>query len=217
MTGSFARSTGTVLILLATADCGGGMPRTAAQPAVPAAPSAARPAAPPAASSGYTGADVYFLSGMIPHHAQAVLIAGWAPTHGAGEVVRRLCARIVVSQRDEIAIMRSWLQRHGQPLPDSTATSMTMRMGGIVHDMPMPGMLSRDDLAQLDAASGTEFDRLFLTFMIRHHQGALTMVEDLIGSYGAAQDPMIFKLASDIQADQSVEIDRMQRMLAALR
>ena len=209
MKGPFVRMIGTIVIALAAAGCGGRTARTVASPS-PAS------VAPSASAPRYTEADVHFLSAMIPHHTQAVLIAGWAPTHGAGQFVRTLCARTVASQRDEIAIMRVWLGEHGAPLPDSTATTMTMRMGGMVHEMAMPGMLSPEDLARLDRARGTEFDRLFLTFMIRHHEGALTMVDELFASYGAAQDPMIFKLASDIHVDQTTEIARMQRMLAAL-
>ncbi len=96
-------------------------------------------------------------------------------------------------------------------MPEATATHMKMSMNGIEHDMLMPGMLSEEQLAQLDKARGPEFDRLFLTFMIKHHEGALTMVEQLLASYGAAQDDVIFKFSSDIVADQSTEIDRMQQ------
>jgi uncharacterized protein (DUF305 family) len=175
---------------------------------VPPASTQAEPAHQP-----YSAADVHFMSGMIPHHAQAVLIAGWAPSHGARSDVRILCERIVVGQRDEIALMQSWLRERGQKVPEATATHMKMSMNGMEHDMLMPGMLSEEQLAQLDKARGPEFDRLFLTFMIKHHEGALTMVEQLLASYGAAQDDVIFKFSSDVVADQSTEIDRMQKML----
>lgn len=175
---------------------------------VPAASTRAEPAHQP-----YSAADVHFMSGMIPHHAQAVLIAGWAASHGARSDVRILCERIVVGQRDEIALMQSWLRERDQKVPEATATHMKMSMNGMEHDMLMPGMLSEEQLAQLDKARGPEFDRLFLTFMIKHHEGALTMVEQLLASYGAAQDDVIFKFSSDIVADQSTEIDRMQKML----
>lgn len=160
-------------------------------------------------------ADVHFMSGMIPHHAQAVLIAGWAPTHGARTDVRLLCERIVVGQRDEIALMQTWLRDHNQTVPDANATRMKMTMGGMEHDMLMPGMLTDEELAQLDKARGPEFDRLFLTAMIRHHQGAITMVDQLFGSSGAGQDEVVFRFASDVYADQTTEIERMQKMLAA--
>ena len=162
----------------------------------------------------YNQADVDFVSGMIPHHAQAVIMTGWAPTHGASPAMRTLCERQLVSQRDEIALMRTWLRDRGQRVPDATSTRHRMVMNGMEHDMLMPGMLSDDEMAQLDKARGPEWDKLFLKFMIKHHEGALKMVEDLFSSYGAAQGDDIYKLASDIQADQTAEIERMQKMLA---
>jgi uncharacterized protein (DUF305 family) len=164
----------------------------------------------------HSPADVHFMSGMIPHHAQAVLIAGWAPSHGASEALQRLAERIVVAQRDEIELMRMWVADHGEKVPAADATHLRMTMNGVEHDMLMPGMMNKAELAQLNAARGTEFDRLFLTFMIRHHEGALQMVDELFGSYGAAQDELVFRFASDVFADQTTEIERMQKMLAAL-
>jgi uncharacterized protein (DUF305 family) len=164
----------------------------------------------------YTPADVHFMSGMIPHHAQAVLIAGWAVTHGASAPVRVLCERIVVAQRDEIATMRTWLRDRNLAVPDSNATHLRMKMDGADHDMLMPGMLTAEELAQLDRARGTQFDRLFLTFMIRHHEGAVLMVNQLFSSPGAGQDEVVYKFASDVYADQTSEIGRMQQLLAAL-
>ena len=161
-------------------------------------------------------ADVHFMSGMIPHHAQAVLIAGWAASHGARPDIVRLCERIVVGQRDEIALMQLWLRQKGAPVPAATATHMTMTMNGMQHDMLMPGMLSPEQLAELDAARGSAFDRLFLQAMIRHHQGAISMVDELLGSEGAAQDDVVYKFASDVYADQTTEISFMQKMLATI-
>jgi uncharacterized protein (DUF305 family) len=160
-------------------------------------------------------ADVRFMSGMIPHHAQAVLIAGWAPSHGARVDVRTLCERIVVAQRDEIALMQNWLRDQGKPAPPANATHMKMTMNGVEHDMLMPGMLNDEELKQLDAARGADFDRLFLQAMIRHHQGAIQMVDELFASYGAAQDETVFRFGSDVYADQTTEIARMEKMLAA--
>ncbi|HET9986817.1 MAG TPA: DUF305 domain-containing protein [Longimicrobiales bacterium] len=168
-------------------------------------------------------ADVDFLQGMIGHHAQAVLIAGWAPSHGASPALQSLCERIAVGQTDEIRLIANMLRDHGAAVPEvDTAAAMAMRPG--MHPMPMtgmhhtlmPGMLTQQQLEELDAARGPAFDRLFLTDMIIHHRGALDMVDDLFGSPGAAQDAGLFQLASDISADQTVEIDRMSRMLAAL-
>jgi uncharacterized protein (DUF305 family) len=178
-------------------------------------PPASEPAArPELVRQPYSQADVDFMSGMIPHHAQAVLIAGWAASHGARPEVRVLCERMVVAQRDEIEFMRNWLRDRGQTVPDANATHHRMKMNGVEHDMLMPGMLSPEQLAQLDKARNGEWDRLFLTFMIRHHEGALEMVDDLFESYGALQDDDIYKFASDMYADQMIEIERMQKMLA---
>jgi len=164
----------------------------------------------------YSQADVDFMSGMIPHHAQAVLIAGWAASHGARSDVRILCERQVVAQRDEIEFMRNWLRDRGEVVPAANATHHRMKMNGVEHDMLMPGMLSPEDLARLDKARGAEWDRLFLNAMIRHHEGAIKMVDDLFASFGALQDDDVYKFASDIYADQSTEIERMQKMLESL-
>ena len=163
----------------------------------------------------YSEADVEFMAGMIPHHAQAVLIAGWAGSHGARSDIRVLCERIVVGQRDEIASMQTWLRDRGQRVPEATSTRHLMKMNGMEHEMLMPGMLTDEEMAALDRARGPEFDRLFLTGMIKHHQGAIDMVEALFKAYGAAQDETVFKFASDVYADQSTEISRMTEMLGA--
>src|SRR5690349_25059568 len=164
----------------------------------------------------YSDADVEFMAGMIPHHAQAVIMAGWAPSHGARKDVAVLCERIVVAQRDEIVMMQNWLRDRGQEVPDATSTRHKMKMNGMDHEMLMPGMLTDEEMAALDRARGSEFDRLFLTGMIKHHQGAIDMVDVLFKSYGAAQDDTIYKFASDVFADQSIEIGIMQKMLASL-
>jgi uncharacterized protein (DUF305 family) len=161
----------------------------------------------------YSDADVAFMSGMIPHHAQAVVMAGWAPTHGARKDIAILCERMVVAQRDEIALLQQWLRERGLPVPDATSTRHRMTMNGVEHDMLMPGMLTDEQMAALDRARGPDFDRLFLEGMIKHHQGAIDMVDVLLKSYGAAQDETVFKFANDVQADQSIEINVMQKML----
>jgi uncharacterized protein (DUF305 family) len=161
----------------------------------------------------FTDADVEFMAGMIPHHAQAVVMAGWAPTHGARRDVAVLCERIVVAQRDEIAMMQTWLRDRGLEVPDAALTRHKMKMNGMVHEMLMPGMLTDEEMAALDKARGPEFDRLFLEGMIKHHQGAIDMVDVLFKAYGAAQDEMVFRFASDVYADQGIEIARMQEML----
>ena len=163
----------------------------------------------------YSDADVDFMSGMIPHHAQAVIMAGWCGSHGARKDVSVLCERIVVAQRDEIAMMQQWLRDRGQTVPDATSTKHKMKMNGMEHEMLMPGMLTDEQMAALDRARGPEFDRLFLEGMIRHHQGAIDMVDTLFKSYGAAQDETVFKFANDVQSDQAIEIQRMKEMLDA--
>ena len=164
----------------------------------------------------YTASDVHFMSGMIGHHAQALVMAGWAPSHGAGPAVRTLCDRITNAQTDEIATMQQWLRDRQLPVPEASPTGMKMMMDGVEHTMLMPGMLSEEQMRQLDAARGKEFDKLFLTFMIQHHRGAVQMVQELFDSYGAAQDDLVFKFASDVQVDQRTEIARMQKMLVAI-
>ncbi len=168
----------------------------------------------------YTTADIRFMSGMIGHHAQAITMAGWAQSHGASASVQTLAQRIINAQRDEIVTMQRWLRDRGQPVPDPTGNSSAkmagMDMPGMAHDTLMPGMLIDAQMKQLDAARGYDFDRLFLTFMMQHHRGAVAMVKSLFATNGAAQDQTVFKFASDVNVDQSTEIARMQRMLAAL-
>src|SRR5678815_981494 len=116
----------------------------------------------------YSDADINFLAGMIPHHAQAVIMSGWAPTHGARRDLAILCERILVGQADEIVWMQEWLRDRDQPVPDGKSTRMRMKMNGMEHDMLMPGMLSDEEMAELDKARGAEFDRLFLLGMMKH-------------------------------------------------
>jgi uncharacterized protein (DUF305 family) len=164
----------------------------------------------------YTAADIQFMSGMIGHHSQAIVMAGWAPSHGASESVRILCSRIINAQTDEIVAMQRWLRDRNQPVPVASPTGMKMMMNGMEHDMLMPGMLTEAQMKELDAARGAQFDRLFLTYMIQHHKGAVSMVSDLFGTYGAGQDELVFKFASDVNVDQTTEIARMEKMLAVV-
>jgi uncharacterized protein (DUF305 family) len=167
----------------------------------------------PGIPEAFSQADVDFMTGMIPHHAQAVIMGKWAPTHGARQDVAILCERIVVGQTDEIGLMQTWLSDRGQVVPDAKSTRMHMVMNGKAEDMLMPGMLTDAEMAELDKARGPEWDRLFLIGMIKHHQGAVDMVDVLFKSYGGGQDTQIFKFASDVYADQTIEIDRMKQML----
>ena len=158
----------------------------------------------------YTGADIKFMQGMIGHHAQAVEMVALVPSRTASDDVRKLALRIDVSQQDEMKMMREWLQARGQQIPDPRAHHM---MGATL----MPGMLTPEEMTHLAAVTGTEFDRLFLEGMIKHHAGAITMVHDLFTTDGAGQTPEIFSYASDVDADQRMEIDRMGSMLKELQ
>jgi uncharacterized protein (DUF305 family) len=163
----------------------------------------------------YVQADVDFMTGMIAHHAQAVVMADMAPTHGAGRAVGEFAARIAVAQTDEIAFMKNWLRVRNKPIPADDAHAHAGH-GSDHAQMAMNGMLTPEQLAELDAARGREFDRLFLVFMIQHHEGAVAMVETLMAADGAVRDEDIYKFAADVAADQSTEIDRMRSMLAAM-
>ena len=172
------------------------------------------------AAHPWSEADVEFMTGMIHHHSQAIVMSEWAPTHGASESIRTLAGRIINAQRDEIRLMEQWLRDRGEAVPDPMPTGGAMMhdMQGAGHDaMMMPGMLSPAQMQQLDSARGRTFDELFLTFMIQHHRGAITMVKELFNTYGAVQDNSVFKLASDVNVDQTTEIARMTRMLFALK
>lgn len=170
-------------------------------------------AAADSAAAQFAPADVEFMQGMIPHHAQAVIMAKWAATHGARADVQRLCERIAVAQADEIRTMRQWLAERKQDVPDSMATRHVMKMGGMVHETMMPGMLTDEQMAALDKARGSQFDRLFLVGMIGHHEGALSMVRELFSHGNAGHDDTVFKFANDVEADQTAELHKMRLML----
>ncbi len=168
----------------------------------------------------FTDADVMFMKGMIGHHAQALVMSALAPENGAGPAVQRLAARIINAQKDEISTMQQWLRDREQPVPEIEIDELdlTIRIEGELYTAyrNMHGVLSQDKLQELSRARGTEFDRLFLTYMIEHHAGAVHMVRDLFDKDGAAQDEEAFRLASDIQVDQITEIERMELMLNTL-
>ncbi len=157
----------------------------------------------------FVGADIKFMQGMIGHHGQAIEMTELLPSRTASADMKKLAQRIQVSQIDEIKMMQGWLQSRGQPIPAPGA----MHMHGATL---MPGMLTDEEMAALAAAKGAEFDRLFLAGMIKHHNGALTMVSELFASPGAAQESEVFAFASDVDADQRMEINRMSTMLKEL-
>jgi uncharacterized protein (DUF305 family) len=150
------------------------------------------------------------MEGMIVHHAQAVEMTALIESHTENENVRSLGARISRSQSDEIEFMKRWLASRRQPISETDIHHKTMS-----HESMglMPGMLSREQMEALRKAAGEEFDRLFLTGMIQHHVGALTMVKDLFDSAGAGQDAELFNFATDVDSGQRAEIRVMQSML----
>jgi uncharacterized protein (DUF305 family) len=159
-----------------------------------------------------------FMQGMIHHHAQAVEMTGLLATRTSSADMKKLAQRIELSQVDEIKMMRHWLEVRGQAAPDPQAMHdmAGMSMSGMNEGPLMPGMLTPPEMQHLASLTGTAFDRAFLTGMIKHHGGALTMVHALFAAPGAGQDADIFAFASDVEADQQMEIDRMRNMLREL-
>ena len=153
----------------------------------------------------FTEADVRFMQGMIAHHAQAIHMSRMAPTRGASPRLVRFAQKIDLSQAGEIVLMQDWLRANRQFVPDTSSW----------RTMTMHGMLTAEELARLEAARGAAFDRLFLTLMIQHHQGALRMVSELLASPRAAQDVDVSVLANDIETTQTAEIALMRQMLTA--
>ena len=218
-------NSGLVLALLVTAACRT-VPVATSAPATPSPPVAAAPLVQPGAPGqptqpidvaratdlsrvSFTPADVQFMQGMIGHHAQAVEMVGLLKTRTNRDDMKMLGMRIEVSQVDEIRMMQHWLEARGQAIPDEHAHHQ--------HDAAlMPGMLPPEAMARLSASRGPAFDRLFLEGMMSHHEGALVMVHDLFAAPGAAQDSEIFAFASDVEADQKMEINRMGSMLKEL-
>lgn len=216
-----------VFALAASVACAPGAPEAARTAPVaagsPAAPRVVQPGAPgqatrvvsaveldaAAARLPHTEADIRFMQGMIPHHAQALEMTALVQARTESEDIRALALRIEISQHDEIAQMSRWLEERGAQVPGEHAHHM---MGD--HAL-MPGMLSAADMAALRQARGAAFDRLFLEHMIRHHEGALVMVRELFASPGAGQESTISVFAVHVEADQQIEIERMQRMLLA--
>lgn len=153
----------------------------------------------------HTDADVAFMQDMIVHHDQAITMTGWVDARTENRDIRLLAERMRISQEDELELITGWLQERGTPLRDEHGAH------GGAHDMP--GMLSDDELDRLEAASGVEFERIFLEYMIRHHQGALEMVAELWNA-GGGNEASVGQFARHVEADQGIEITRMQQLLA---
>ena len=196
----------------------------------PGAPGAASRVISPAEAvelsrTGFTADDVAFMQHMIVHHGQAVEMVELLRTRGSDPMVQRLGQRIALSQEAEMAIMRRWLTDRGQALEMPGMGAGHAGMDHSAHaghamsasDTPiMPGMLSPAQMQTLAAANGPAFDRLFLEGMIRHHQGALDMVDVLLTDPGAAQDALLSDFTTSVVSDQSAEILRMQSLLSDL-
>jgi uncharacterized protein (DUF305 family) len=153
----------------------------------------------------YTQADVLFIQRMIPHHAQALEMTALVKDRSTNVDLNLLAERIEVSQRDEVGQLERWLKERGQQVPQHTAHATHA----------MPGMLTIEQMAQLMALRGVQFDRLFLESMIRHHEGALAMVRELYAT-GGGLEPASDRFAREVEADQTIEINRMRQMLAGL-
>jgi uncharacterized protein (DUF305 family) len=158
----------------------------------------------------HSPADVAFMQGMIPHHAQALAMTALVPERTTREDVRLLARRIELSQVDEIELMRAWLTQRGEAAP-APAVEHMHHLRGTENEF-MPGMLTAEQMAGLAAARGPDFDRLFLEYMIAHHEGALIMVNQLFAAPGGALGDDVHQIASHVEADQSIEIRRMRAM-----
>jgi uncharacterized protein (DUF305 family) len=188
------------------------VPAPVVQPGAPGQPSKTLPPSTTPTAPQRSEADVDFMQGMIMHHSQAVEMTALIQSHTENSGIRSLGARISLSQSEEIKFMKRWLIARGE------ADSMTMpgmpdmdRSGKPMQSMP--GMLTPEQMSALRHARGAEFDQLFLTGMIQHHNGALIMVKDLFDTPGAGQDADLFDFATDADNTQRAEIRIMQEML----
>ena len=157
----------------------------------------------------HTAADVRFMQRMIGHHAQAIEMTALRPARSTNENLRLMALRIELSQADEMTMMQVWLKARGEALPDPHAHHLDPAA-------LMPGMLTADEMSRLSSARGAQFDRLFLELMIKHHEGALIMVDELFATPGAGQESEVFAFASDVVDDQRIEIQRMAAILQEL-
>ncbi len=186
------------------------------QPGAPGKPGKMLPPSTKASLPPLSRADVEFMQGMIMHHAQAVEMTALIASHTDNKALQSLGARISSSQSDEIKFMKRWLAARGEPVSMATPKMSDHMTGMEMSHQPMPlmpGMLTPEQMQELREAKGAEFDRLFLTGMIQHHHGALTMVKDLFDTAGAGQDAEMFDFATDADNTQRAEIKIMQNML----
>ena len=209
MTAVKTRAIAAALAAFTLAGCAPSRGATETSPTPEPVPSA--PSGPPAVRQPYPAADVKFMAAMIGHHAQAIEMAHLVPGRTENAALRTLAGRIINAQQDEIRVMQTWLRDRGEVVPEPDGHAHHDHGAGL-----MQGMLTPDQMAALAAARGADFDLLFLRSMIQHHRGAVAMVQELMGSRGAAQDDTVFKLAADVNVDQITEINRMEEMLLTL-
>src|SRR5438067_11483496 len=188
------------------------------QPGAPGQPTRTLPPSTRASLPPRSPKDVEFMQGMIMHHAQAVEMTALIESRTQNKELRLLGARISHSQSEEIRFMKRWLEARGEstemPMPKTSGMSMSMPgMNMSSQPMLMPGMLTPKQMEALRKAKGADFDRLFLTGMIQHHNGALIMVKDLFDTAGAGQDAELFNFTTDVDSGQRAEIRIMQTML----
>ncbi|MBC8030187.1 MAG: DUF305 domain-containing protein [Pyrinomonadaceae bacterium] len=190
------------------------------QPGAPGQPTRTLPPSTRATLPPRSPADVRFMQGMIMHHAQAVEMTALIESHTTTKDIRSLAARISHSQSDEIKFMKRWLEARGETgepisptMPEMAGMDMSSHASHSMHSMLMPGMLTQKQMEALKKAKGEDFDRLFLTGMIQHHNGALIMVKDLFDTAGAGQDAELFNFATDVDSGQRAEIRIMQTLL----
>lgn len=189
------------------------------RPGAPGQPTKTLPSTTRARLTERSRKDVEFMQGMIHHHAQAVEMTDLIEARTENKNIRLLGARISASQQDEMNFMRRWLETRGESIEMKMAAMPAAHSQAhtpVEHEMLMPGMLSRKQMAQLRRAKGAEFDRLFLTGMIQHHEGALVMVKELHATTGAGQDAELFNFATDVDTGQAVEINIMRNMLGQI-
>ena len=182
------------------------------QPGAPGTPSKTLPPTTKGTLPPRSEADVEFMQGMILHHAQAIEMTALIPSHTENKELLLLGAKISSSQSEEIKFMKRWLAARGEPVSTAMLGMPGMERSGQAMAL-MPGMLTPEQMEALRKARGAEFDRLFLTGMIQHHQGALTMVKDLFDTAGAGQDAEMFDFATDADNTQRAEIKIMQSLL----
>ena len=193
-----------------------GQPPVVVQPGAPGQPSKVLPASTRAKLPPTSKKDIDFMQGMIMHHAQAVEMVDLIASRTQNKKLRLLGTKIANSQLDEMKLMRNWLESRGEStehkMPEMDMSSSHAHASSS-HEMLMPGMLTKQQMDALKDAKGSEFDRLFLTGMIQHHNGALVMVKELFASAGSGQDAELFNFATDVDNGQRAEIKAMETLL----